>query len=146
MDDGLRIWRSFKMGNLFDLIMLDTRNYDRSITDLCMYVPLSEDEANLSDWNTEYIEEIHNDAGRTLMGGRQESWFEKQLTASNQRGAKWRIIGSQLRFARLGRETNGEITYNMDSWEVSIPFLLDGQVTDGVGLPCEPKPDAEAPV
>ncbi|KDE86039.1 phosphodiesterase/alkaline phosphatase D [Aspergillus oryzae 100-8] len=117
MDDGLRIWRSFKMGNLFDLIMLDTRNYDRSITDLCMYVPLSEDEANLSDWNTEYIEEIHNDAGRTLMGGRQESWFEKQLTASNQRGAKWRIIGSQLRFARLGRETNGEVTYNMDSWE-----------------------------
>ncbi|GMG12273.1 unnamed protein product [Aspergillus oryzae] len=126
--------------------MLDTRNYDRSITDLCMYVPLSEDEANLSDWNTDYIEEIHNDAGRTLMGGRQESWFEKQLTASNQRGAKWRIIGSQLRFARLGRETNGEVTYNMDSWEVSIPFLLDGQVTDGVGLPCEPKPHAQAPV
>ncbi|KAB8072439.1 PhoD-like phosphatase-domain-containing protein [Aspergillus leporis] len=107
MDDGLRIWRSFKMGNLFDLIMLDTRNYDRSITDL----------SNVSDWNTKYIEEIHNDAGRTLMGSRQESWFEKQLTASNERGAKWRVIGSQLRFARLGRETNGEITYNMDAWE-----------------------------
>lgn len=34
MDDGLRIWRNFQMGNLFDLIMLDTRHYDRSITDL----------------------------------------------------------------------------------------------------------------
>ncbi|KAI1512726.1 PhoD phosphatase [Pyrenophora tritici-repentis] len=26
MDDNLRIWRNFKMGKLFDLIMLDTRN------------------------------------------------------------------------------------------------------------------------
>lgn len=39
MDNNLRIWRSFSIGNLFDLIILDTRNYDRSITDL--------------SWNTE---------------------------------------------------------------------------------------------
>jgi len=30
--------RDFKMGKLFDLIMLDTRNYDRSITDLSKYI------------------------------------------------------------------------------------------------------------
>lgn len=41
MDDNLRIWRTFSIGSLFDLIMLDTRNYDRSITDL--------------SWNTKYI-------------------------------------------------------------------------------------------
>jgi alkaline phosphatase D len=34
MDDNLRIWRSFSIGNLLDLVMLDTRQYDRSITDL----------------------------------------------------------------------------------------------------------------
>ena len=34
MDDNLRIWRNFKLGKLLDLTMLDTRNYDRSITDL----------------------------------------------------------------------------------------------------------------
>lgn len=33
-DDGLRVWRSFQMGKLLDLIILDTRNYDRSITSL----------------------------------------------------------------------------------------------------------------
>lgn len=37
MDDNLRIWRSFSIGRLADLIMLDTRGYDRSITDL--YIP-----------------------------------------------------------------------------------------------------------
>ena len=34
MDDNLRIWRSFSLGSLMDLVMLDTRQYDRSITDL----------------------------------------------------------------------------------------------------------------
>ena len=40
--------------------MLDTRNYDRSIT--------------TAGWNDEYIAEIANDASRTLMGGVQEQW------------------------------------------------------------------------
>jgi alkaline phosphatase D len=31
MDDNLRIWRSFSIGKLFDLVMLDTRGYDRSM-------------------------------------------------------------------------------------------------------------------
>jgi alkaline phosphatase D len=48
MDDNLRIWRSFSIGSLFDLVMLDTRQYDRSITDLY--------------WNTDYIHSISNDA------------------------------------------------------------------------------------
>ncbi|MBE3043572.1 alkaline phosphatase D family protein [Candidatus Bathyarchaeota archaeon] len=37
LDDNLRIWRSFKLGKLMDLIVLDTRNYDRSITGLGSY-------------------------------------------------------------------------------------------------------------
>lgn len=41
MDDGLRIWRSFKMGKLLDLIMLDTRNYDRSVTSVRMFLPIA---------------------------------------------------------------------------------------------------------
>ncbi|KAJ9348658.1 hypothetical protein DTO280E4_9283 [Paecilomyces variotii] len=58
MDDNLRIWRNFKLGNPVDLIMLDTRNYNRSITDLY--------------WNTDYVHELSNDAGRSMMGARQE--------------------------------------------------------------------------
>lgn len=81
MDDNLRIWRNFKLGNLVDLIMLGTRNYDRSITDLY--------------WNTDYVHELSNDAGRSMMGARQESWFYHSLLESAQQGASWRIIGSQ---------------------------------------------------
>lgn len=61
MDNNLRIWRSFSLGKLLDLIMLDTRNYDRSIT-------------TLGGWNTDYITQIADDAGRTLMGSQQENW------------------------------------------------------------------------
>ncbi|KAK5684873.1 hypothetical protein LTS10_002948 [Elasticomyces elasticus] len=121
MDDNLRIWRSFSIGSLFDLIMLDTRQYDRSITDLY--------------WNTDYVHSISNDAGRSLMGSRQENWlvnvssnivppltttrFYNQLSSSADRGARWRIIGSQTVFSRI----NESIAYgnvdplDYDAWD-----------------------------
>ncbi|CAJ2502024.1 Uu.00g048770.m01.CDS01 [Anthostomella pinea] len=87
LEDNLRVWRTFQMGNLLDLIVLDTRNYDRSITSL--------------DWNDDYIDLIRNDASRTLMGSRQENWFYNQLSNSSSRGAAWRIIGNQIIFSRI---------------------------------------------
>lgn len=48
MDDNLRIWRNFQMGTLLDLTMLDTRNYDRSITDLSKSIMPREDEKKKS--------------------------------------------------------------------------------------------------
>ncbi|RCI15920.1 hypothetical protein L249_2835 [Ophiocordyceps polyrhachis-furcata BCC 54312] len=86
-DDGLRVWRSFQMGKLMDLVILDTRNYDRSITTL--------------DWNDHYIDRIRNDPSRTLMGSRQERWFYRSLSESQSRGARWRIIGNQIVFSRV---------------------------------------------
>ena len=105
MDDNLRIWRSFSIGSLLDLIMLDTRHYDRSITDLY--------------WNTDYVHAISDDASRSLMGSRQENWFYNQLIESSQRGATWRVIGSQTVFSRL----NESIAYgnvnplDYDAWD-----------------------------
>lgn len=92
MDDNLRIWRSFQMGDLVDLVLLDTRNYDRSITDLY--------------WNTDYIHEISNDASRSLMGPRQENWFYHELLKSNKRGATWRVIGSQIGTSLMNKYQN----------------------------------------
>lgn len=111
MDDNLRIWRSFKLGNLADLIMLDTRQYDRSITDLY--------------WNTEYVSEIANDAGRSMMGSRQEHWFYNQLSSSSKRGATWRIIGSQVVFSRMNQSIafGDETPLNGDAWDGVSSFL-----------------------
>ncbi|KAJ2984392.1 hypothetical protein NUW58_g6084 [Xylaria curta] len=82
LDDNLRIWRSFRMGNLLDFIVLDTRNYDRN-------------------WNDHYIDLIRDDASRTLMGSHQENWFYNELSRSSKRGAAWRIIGNQIIFSRI---------------------------------------------
>ncbi|KAI1375979.1 PhoD-like phosphatase-domain-containing protein [Hypoxylon crocopeplum] len=105
MDDNLRIWRDFKFGNLFDLVMLDTRQYDRAITDVY--------------WNTEYLGEIYNDASRTLMGPRQEAWFYRTLRESSTRGATWRIIGNQIVFSRVNQSLNSgdELPFNYDQWD-----------------------------
>ncbi|KAF1844300.1 phosphodiesterase/alkaline phosphatase D precursor [Cucurbitaria berberidis CBS 394.84] len=105
MDDNLRIWRSFSIGKLVDLLMLDTRQYDRSITDLY--------------WNTDYIHKISDDAGRSLMGSRQENWFYRKLSESAERGATWRIVGSQIIFSRIDLEpfkgTKNPLNY--DTWD-----------------------------
>ncbi|KAJ8106567.1 hypothetical protein OPT61_g9447 [Boeremia exigua] len=106
LDDNLRIWRNFQMGKLFDLIVLDTRNYDRSITDL--------------DWNTDYVTSIRNDAGRSLMGSNQENWFYRTLTESKERGAAWRIIGNQIVFSRVNISSwfgSADEPYNVDQWD-----------------------------
>ena len=105
MDDNLRIWRNFQLGGLLDLTMLDTRQYDRSITDLY--------------WNTDYVHEISNDAGRSMMGSRQEKWFYNTLIESKKRGATWRVIGSQTVFSRI----NESVAYgnvnplDYDAWD-----------------------------
>lgn len=87
-------------------IVVDTRNYDRSITDL--------------GWNQDYIPLISNDAGRTLMGSHQERWFYRQLSESSSRGAAYRIVANQIVFSRLIR--SGEL--NGDSWDVSLSFFF----------------------
>ena len=102
MDDNLRIWRNFAFGSLFDLIMLDTRQYDRSITDLY--------------WNTDYVHEISNDAGRSMMGSRQENWFYNNLKNSK---ATWRVVGSQTVFSRLNESISygNENPLDYDAWD-----------------------------
>jgi alkaline phosphatase D len=105
MDDNLRIWRSFKFGDLFDLLMLDTRQYDRAITDVY--------------WNTDYVHAISNEASRTLMGSRQENWFYSELRSSSRRGTKWRIIGNQIIFSRmdLSASLGTKNPMNYDQWD-----------------------------
>ena len=82
LDDKLRIWRNFKVGKLLDLTMVDTRNYDRSITDLY--------------YNTETIALHRNDENRTLTGEKQQAWLFDRLDESKDRGAHWHLLAQQV--------------------------------------------------
>lgn len=93
---GLQIYRSFRLGDLADLMMLDTRliGRDRQLS------PLSPALA---------------DPSRTLLGFDQENWLLSQLDVSQARGARWRILGQQVMVAQLlGPE--GAVV-NPDQWD-----------------------------
>jgi alkaline phosphatase D len=57
------------------------------------------------------VHAISNDAGRSMMGSRQENWFYRQLKESQKRKAKWRIVGSQTVFTRL----NESLAYGLEN-------------------------------
>ena len=76
-----RIYRSFKLGGMADLIMLDTRVVARD-----QQVP--RDQLALIE-----------DPQRSLLGSRQEEWLFTQLRSSKTRGTRWQLLGQQVMFA-----------------------------------------------
>lgn len=86
-----------------NVVMLDTRNYDRSITTL--------------NWNDDYVAELVDDAGRSLMGSAQENWFYRSLSESQDRGATWRVIGNQIIFSRMNNSAVYRDALNADQWD-----------------------------
>lgn len=91
-NDTIRIWRQFAWGDLLNLMMIDTRLYDRD-------VQVSLGSSNL------------NDTTRKMIGQAQLSWLENQLSNSTQ---KWNVIGQQVMFAPL--RVFGQAV-NMDQWD-----------------------------
>jgi alkaline phosphatase D len=63
---------------------MDTRKYDRDITDL--------------NYNTDYVQSlaVDIDSKRSIMGPVQEKWLEDGLNASQERGTVWRLIWNQV--------------------------------------------------
>lgn len=100
--DSLRIWRKFQVGKLADILMLDTRQYDRDITDVY--------------YNTDYVASISNDTNRSLMGGKQERWFYDNLQKSQNRGAIWKIVGQQIIVNHLN-EGSSSFPIDYDAWD-----------------------------
>lgn len=84
--------RTIPIGNLADLIMIDTRIQGR------------EQQAGTSG-------SVVNDTNRTILGHTQLQWFKQQLSQST---AKWRLIGNQVMFAPL--KLFGQ-ALNQDQWD-----------------------------
>lgn len=94
-----RIWRSFALGDLVDLTMLDTRLYGR-------------DQEAAAPTERAVI----GDPGRHLLGPAQEAWLFDELLRSKQAGTAWRLLGQQVMFGQLGGMADTPIL-NTDQWD-----------------------------
>ena len=81
-----KIWRSFKVGNLFQLLMLDTRIYARN-----KQVDIEKYFKNGSFNKKAYLNALNN-PNRNLLGKKQLDWLDNQVSSSFQ----WSIFGQQL--------------------------------------------------
>ena len=97
-----RIYRSFQFGNLFDLIMLDTRLIGRDLQAGGLQSP-----GDPALWV---------DPTRQLLGTEQEQWLGEELIKSRERGATWRVLGNQVMFARTKNPLTNQIL-NADAWD-----------------------------
>ena len=117
---GPRLYRSFRFGNLADLVMLDARALrDEQVA--------ADNLAGLV--NTQ----------RTMLGAAQESWCFDELRRSQHDGTAWRLLGQQVLFTRM--TPTGQKVRNADSWdgyqaarERVLDFLATQRMKDVVVL------------
>ncbi len=115
-DPKIHLYRSFRFGDLADLVMLDTRG-------------LRDEQAGGLDAKR------LADPSRTLLGAAQEAWFFDQLRTSQKAGSRWRLIGQQILFTPLSPP--GFPVANPDVWDGYAParnrvfdFLANEKITD----------------
>ncbi|MES1176580.1 MAG: alkaline phosphatase D family protein [Myxococcales bacterium] len=114
------IYRTFRFGDLMDLIMLDTRliGRDQQVADPCDTVDIS-------------------DPSRQLLGETQEQWFFGELEGSAKRGTRWRVVGQQVMFAQLVNVlAPGSCIFNPDQWDgyaAARSRVLDELVNKKIG-------------
>jgi alkaline phosphatase D len=93
--DQAPIYRAFEIGQLADLIMLDTRLHGR-------------DEQFIYQRDLEkfggaeaFVKEQLMNPERTILGADQENWLGSQLAVSHDRGSVWQVIGQQVLMGKL---------------------------------------------
>jgi alkaline phosphatase D len=115
-----QIYRSFRFGDLVDLVMLDTRLAGRM--------------RPLAAVNTAGL----NQPNRTLLGADQESWLFRQLGASQARGTQWRLVGQQVLLANYVNRDGLITTDHWDGYPVArrrfLSYLASQPVTNTVVL------------
>lgn len=106
-----RIYRKFRIGDLADLVMLDTRLHGRDLQAAFKGSPV----LPMND-------PVIADPNRSLLGFDQEAWLYEALSMSQSRRACWRFVGQQVMLAQLAAPgTNGTTTLNPDQWDGYAP-------------------------
>lgn len=91
--DKAIIYRNLKIGNLIDLILLDTRiiGRDKQLEYSNFYS--SKGKFDAVGFQKEWL-----NPSRTMLGKRQKEWFKNQLNSSN---SVWQIIGQQVLMGKM---------------------------------------------
>ncbi len=95
---GPRIYRSFRLGDLAYLVMLDTRLHGRT-----RQLEDRKDQVGLADPH------------RTILGIDQQAWLAEELRASVRQESAWRLLGQQLMFGQLIADDG--LLLNTDQWD-----------------------------
>lgn len=89
-----QLYRTFRFGNLIEMIMLDTRYVGR------------DEQVKLDG--------TERDENRSLLGFEQEQWLESSLVKAQQDGITWKMLGQQVQMMQL--RAFGQYV-NSDSWD-----------------------------
>jgi alkaline phosphatase D len=109
--DARQQWRAFRLGDLMDLAMLESRLSARSQQlPATIPTPFGNGFAQAGPFA---------DPNRTLLGPVQEAWLAQQLRRP---GARWKFVGNQVMFAHLKLSgaplaQGGGIFVNPDQWD-----------------------------
>lgn len=111
VDDPGRIYRTLRYGDLLDLIVLDTRLEGR--------------DAQIGSIGTTILEEEIRDPDRQMISAEQRQFWFDELTSSQERGVRWRLVGQQVMVAPLnvGALPNAELLLGVDLPD--LPLFLE---------------------
>ncbi|MDJ0511762.1 MAG: alkaline phosphatase D family protein [Crocosphaera sp.] len=121
-EEELTLYRSFDLGNLGKLMVLDTRQY-RS-------------DQPCGDGAKPRCQEATSET-MTLLGSQQEQWLQSQLSNSS---ASWNIIAQQIMMAQYDLDPRPQKgMFNMDQWDGYVEcrrrllnFLHDNEISNPV--------------
>ena len=92
IENNAIIYRNLQLGNLVDLIMLDTRIIGR------------DKQLDYADFTTATgfdgtaFQQAWTDSSRTLLGEKQKAWLKNEMVAT---GSSWQIIGQQVLMGKM---------------------------------------------
>ena len=93
-DQGV-IYRAFQIGDLADLIMLDTRLVGRD-----EQLDYAEGIERAGSVEAFLKNDLYNPE-RQMLGKEQEAWLQSELQESKARGAIWQVLGQQVLMGKL---------------------------------------------
>lgn len=128
-DQGV-IYRAFQIGDLADLIMLDTRLVGRD--EQHDYAKGIEQAGSVEAF---LKSDLYN-PDRQMLGKEQEAWVQETLRSSKRRGATWQVLGQQVLMGKLNIPViPPEDIAKLELSEYARPRLGQAQQLAPFGLP-----------